>query len=167
LIQLNNVSLTNATQWTGTGTGFNVDITDGTTTWQLRIDDAVDLYSQPAPTGNFNVYGFGNQFDPSAPYTSGYQLLACSSSITAATSTTNIDNELFTIYPNPVFDVLNIKAELMETVVISNLLGQEMLRMENVNSNYTELSTSKLASGVYQIVVISNGKMTVKQFIKA
>jgi hypothetical protein len=167
LIQLNNVSLVNPTQWAAAGTGFNVDVTDGSNTWQLRIDDAVDLYTQPAPTGSFNVYGFGSQFDNLLPYNSGYQLLACNSSITPATGTVNIDNETISIYPNPVLDVLNIKAELMETVVISNLLGQEMLRMENVNSNYTELSTSKLASGVYQIVVISNGKMTIKQFIKA
>ena len=166
-IKLNNVSLVNATQWTGTGTGFNVDITDGSTTWQLRIDDAVDLYTQPAPTGNFNVYGFGNQFDPSSPYTSGYQLLACSSSLTPVTGTTIIEGEFISIYPNPAFDVLNIKAEVIETVIISNLLGQEMIRKDNITANYTELSTSKLAPGVYQIVVLSNGKMTVKQFIKA
>ncbi|MFN8396570.1 MAG: PKD domain-containing protein [Bacteroidia bacterium] len=67
--------LVNPAQWTGTGSGFNVDVTDGTNTIQVRIDADVDLYSQPAPVGEFHVCGLGGQFDNSSPYTSGYQLL--------------------------------------------------------------------------------------------
>lgn len=55
----------------------NLDVTDGTTTFQLRILASTDLGGTPAPQGPFNVTGIGTQFDSSLPYTSGYQLLPC------------------------------------------------------------------------------------------
>ena len=75
LIRMNNVMVVNPAQWTNAGSGFNVDITDGTNTLQLRIDADVDLYSQPCPVGIFDVVGIGGQYDNSSPYTSGYQML--------------------------------------------------------------------------------------------
>ncbi len=68
-------TLVNPTQWTGAGSGFNVDVTDGNNTIQLRIDADVSLYSQPAPVGRFHVCGLGGQFDATSPFASGYQLL--------------------------------------------------------------------------------------------
>jgi hypothetical protein len=41
----------------------------------LRIDADVNLFSQPAPVGPFDVIGIGGQFDNSSPFTAGYQLL--------------------------------------------------------------------------------------------
>ena len=160
------MSLTNATQWTGAGTGFNVDITNGSTTWQLRIDDAVDLFTQPAPSGSFNVYGIGNQFDPSAPYTTGYQLLACSSAITAV-GTETLERLNVNIFHNPVNEELNISADMIEALYISNMLGKEIIRLENVNTNFKTVSTAQLAPGVYNVIVTNNGKRTAKQFVKS
>ncbi|MDX1909658.1 MAG: lamin tail domain-containing protein [Bacteroidia bacterium] len=75
LVTLECVKLVNPTQWTGTGSGFTAQITNGTATFDLRIDNDVALYSQPAPVGYFAVTGLGGQFDSSDPRTSGYQLL--------------------------------------------------------------------------------------------
>jgi hypothetical protein len=75
LVRMNNVTVVNPAQWTNTGSGFTVDVTDGTNTIQLRIDADVNLYSQPAPVGTFDVIGIGGQFDNSTPFTAGYQLL--------------------------------------------------------------------------------------------
>lgn len=72
-------TLVDPAQWTNSGSGFNVDVTDGTNTIVVRIDNDVDLYNQPAPTGEFDVVGIGGQFDNSNPFTSGYQLLPRSS----------------------------------------------------------------------------------------
>ena len=75
LARFNNATIIDPSQWTGSGSGFNVEITNGTDTIELRIDDDVDLYSQPAPSGTFDVIGLGGQFDSSPPATEGYQLL--------------------------------------------------------------------------------------------
>jgi hypothetical protein len=75
LVRFNNATIINPAQWTGAGSGFNVDITNGTDTIQLRIDNDVDLYSLPAPSGTFDVIGLGGQFDNSPPANDGYQLL--------------------------------------------------------------------------------------------
>jgi hypothetical protein len=41
----------------------------------MRIDNEVDLYSQPVPVGMFDVVGIGGQFDGSVPRDEGYQIL--------------------------------------------------------------------------------------------
>jgi plastocyanin/DNA/RNA endonuclease YhcR with UshA esterase domain len=76
LIRMNDVYVINPTQWTNAGSGFSVNVTDGTDTIQLRIDaDVSDVYNSPCPVGTFDVVGIGGQFDNSAPHTSGYQFL--------------------------------------------------------------------------------------------
>ena len=87
LVTFENATLVDPSQWTGSGSGFNVDITNGTDTIAMRIDNDVDLYSEPAPVGFFNVTGIGGQFDFSSPHLSGYQLLPrYMADITPATS---------------------------------------------------------------------------------
>jgi DNA/RNA endonuclease YhcR with UshA esterase domain len=77
LIRINQVSIVDPSQWTGLGSGFNVDVTDGNNTYVMRIDNDVDLFSQPVPTGIFDVVGIGGQFNPSTqpPLLGGYQIL--------------------------------------------------------------------------------------------
>ena len=75
LVRIENVTLVDANDWTGAGAGFNVDVTDGTNTYVVRIDADVDLYGLAAPTGTFSVTGIGGQFDNSSPFDAGYQLL--------------------------------------------------------------------------------------------
>lgn len=73
-IRMNNMTLATPSQWSTSGGSFNVDITDGTNTFTMRIDSDVDIAGTPAPTGSFDVIGVGSQFDSSNPYTSGYQI---------------------------------------------------------------------------------------------
>ena len=75
LVQIKYLTLTTPSQWTGTGSGFNVDVTDGVNTFLMRIDNDVDLYSMSAPTGTFHVTGIGSQYDVSSPYLDWYQIL--------------------------------------------------------------------------------------------
>lgn len=74
LVKLEGVSLVNPDQWTNSGTGFNVDVTNGTATYQVRIVAASNVFGQPAPTGTFNLTGIGGQFDNTSPFTEGYQI---------------------------------------------------------------------------------------------
>ena len=76
LVTLENVFLVESEEWSGTGPGFNVRVTDGgPDTFTVRIDNDVDLYNRGYPQGTFSVTGVGGQFDNSVPYTDGYQLL--------------------------------------------------------------------------------------------
>ncbi|RMG88939.1 MAG: hypothetical protein D6706_22270, partial [Chloroflexi bacterium] len=44
-----NCWLVDSTAWTGTGSGFNVQFTNGTDTLEFRIDNDMPFYSMPAP----------------------------------------------------------------------------------------------------------------------
>jgi len=81
LIQINNLTLVPSTstsaQWpvTGaTGSGRTPRATNGVDTFDIRIDNDVNLFNSPAPVGTFSMIGVGSQFDNSNPHTSGYQL---------------------------------------------------------------------------------------------
>ncbi|RYE15313.1 MAG: hypothetical protein EOP51_27005, partial [Sphingobacteriales bacterium] len=75
LVRLANpVYIVDPTQWTGSGSGFTVNVSDGTNTYAMRITSATDLYAQSAPAGWFYLTGIGGQFDGSAPHTDGYQI---------------------------------------------------------------------------------------------
>ena len=74
LVKIENVTLSNPTQWTNSGSAFNVDVTNGTATFQLRIINATNIFGTAAPTGTFSIVGLGGQFDNSVPYDGGYQL---------------------------------------------------------------------------------------------
>ncbi len=65
--------LVDPSQWADSGS-FNIDVTNGTTTIQVRIDSDIDISGMPAPTGTFDITGIGGQFDAEPPYDSGYQL---------------------------------------------------------------------------------------------
>jgi len=76
LVKLIGWHIIDTMQWTNSGSGFNVDITNGTDTLVMRIDNDVDLYGTPAPTDSLLVImGIGGQYDPAQPYNSGYQVL--------------------------------------------------------------------------------------------
>ncbi len=75
LVRINNLYLADPSQWPGTSTsGWNVDVTNGTDTFTMRIDDSVDLFTAAAPTGNFDLIGIGSQRDTSEPRDEGYQI---------------------------------------------------------------------------------------------
>ncbi|MFZ9968808.1 MAG: beta strand repeat-containing protein [Bacteroidia bacterium] len=81
LIQINNLTLvpssSTSAQWPAsgaTGSGRTPRATNGVDTFDIRIDNDVNLFNSPAPTGTFSMIGVGSQFDNSNPHTSGYQL---------------------------------------------------------------------------------------------
>lgn len=80
LIRINNLTLVTPSQWPisgTTGSGANVDVTDGSNTFTLRIDADVNIWGTTAPAGPFDLVGIGSQFNPttSAPFLSGYQIM--------------------------------------------------------------------------------------------
>jgi len=75
LVKLENVTVVDQTDWDNSNSsGFNVDVTDGTTTFSIRVDNATDLYNMAIPGCVLDITGIGSQFDSSSPYDDGYQL---------------------------------------------------------------------------------------------
>ena len=78
LIRMNNLSLTTPSQWPTpgtTGSGRTVTVTNGVSTFDVRIDADVSLFGTPAPTGPFNMVGIGGQFSTVTPRVGGFQLM--------------------------------------------------------------------------------------------
>jgi len=76
LVTLENLTfVTPAANWPANG---NVDVTDGTTVFTVRVVNASPLSGAVAPVGPFNITGVGGQFDNSSPFDAGYQIFPCS-----------------------------------------------------------------------------------------
>lgn len=72
MVRMECVELIDPTQWTQTGSGFDVDVTDGTNTFVMRVDLNTTIFPVSAPAGHFSVVGIGAQEDDALPYDSGY-----------------------------------------------------------------------------------------------
>lgn len=168
LIRINNLMLVNPAQWTNAGSGFNVDVTNGTTTFQMRIDADVNIFGQPAPTGKFDLIGLGNQFDNSSPYTSGYQVFPRYQEDIMLVSSV-LDPALAAgvkLYPNPVTNMLTFEnPNGFDRVRITNMLGQQLMEIKNVNTK-TQFDVSRLATGTYTLTLMRGNRAWAISFVK-
>ena len=118
---------------------------DSSGTWRIFNDDIA----------NMNVNTLFNVLVMETPPV----LSAQSNSIVAAD---------FSIYPNPVEDVVTISMEEnISKVAVFNMLGQEVKNVVPTNvSNELSLDLSELSKGVYLIKISANDNQYSKQFIK-
>jgi DNA/RNA endonuclease YhcR with UshA esterase domain len=105
LVTITGFQIVNPAQWaTGIGTGFTVQVSNGTRNIDLRIDNDCELFNQPVPTTQIiSITGVGGQFDSSIPRNSGFQLLPRKASdivLNTSVSTAEKRNRL-TFFPNP------------------------------------------------------------------
>jgi hypothetical protein len=73
LIRMENLTVTNVP----TGSSINIDLSDGTNTFTMRVDgdtDVLDSLTFNVGDRICSVNGIGGQFDSSNPFTSGYQI---------------------------------------------------------------------------------------------
>ncbi len=75
MIRVKCYELADPSQWTNTGDGFNVDLTNGDAVLEMRIDADTDIFGTDAPIGVFSVIGIGGQFDTDEPFDEGYQII--------------------------------------------------------------------------------------------
>ncbi len=78
LVRMECMYLVDPDEWGGLDGGFNsfdVEITNGTDTVLLYIDNDVDIFGEPAPSGVFNVTGVGAQDDGDEPLFDNYQIV--------------------------------------------------------------------------------------------
>lgn len=125
-------------------TGNNsIDVTDGTTTFTMRIDADTDIPGTPAPIGAFNLTGVGGQFDNSSPYTSGYQILPCgTSSFETVCDGTNTPDNAVTVAGTTITAVATgVSYQWIDCSDNSEIIGE------------TGISYTATATGDYAVVV--------------
>ncbi|MCX7549044.1 T9SS type A sorting domain-containing protein, partial [Xanthomarina sp. F1114] len=96
----------------------------------------------------FYPFGYG-------PYAGYGQALDFTLNI-GSLSVDSFEANAFSVYPNPIKDVLNIKYKsALESVKVYNLLGQEVYS-QNVSSSHLKLDLSSLHTGAYIVKVFAN-----------
>ena len=82
------------------------------------------------------------------------------------TSVTYIEDSAFSIYPNPVQEVLRFETDFeVEQVIISDMFGKELSR--SFDATQSQVSTTGLTSGVYTISFTdTDGRIGTAKFVK-
>ena len=164
LVILRNLEIVNSGDWSNMGSGFNVDVTDGTNTFAMRIVNGTDIFGTTAPGGTFDLIGIGGQFDFSAPFFEGYQILPRSlDDIRISTSTEDVRlSSKVVLSPNPVHDLLTIKGlNELDRIMVLNAVGQ-VAGIYNQNT----IEVSHLPSGLYFLQIENKGERMVSSFVK-
>ena len=162
LIQINNVNMGLQSGWTvpHASHSFNVNMHVGSL--YLFVDSFMspDLWNlASAPVGIYNIVGFGSQYDPSVPYSTGYSLqprsLADFHQINVGINEAQGDLTA-AVYPNPASTKLTVTftydKEEAYTARITDLTGRVVISETGtvINGDNTMVyNTSGLSNGMY------------------
>lgn len=82
--------------------------------------------------------------------------------------TQNIKNEIFTFFPNPVKETLNLKLQQSDAQIqLYNIQGKVVLERKHITQNEVKLNLSSLSNGTYFLKVrMIDGSTSVKKIIK-
>ena len=68
-----------------------------------------------------------------------------------------VETQNVEVYPNPVKDVLTVKADNLRSVVVYNSIGQRVFAQE-LDSNEVTINTSDFETGIYMVRIVADGK---------
>lgn len=112
--------------------------------------------------GSWNVYPFFDSGNIVISGTSGFTLVKSQNPIF---STDDIDGDTIAVYPNPVQDRLTINSQntLINTLSVTNMLGQVLFNQEGIDDERFVLDTSSYSPGVYIVSINDN---TIRKVVK-
>lgn len=156
LIKINGLSLVDPAEWTTGvgGSGFNVRAVAASNpndTILIRIDRDVQTYNAPVPAQPFDLTGLGGQFDNSAPFTSGYQVLPrYNADISTLSSTHQADFSTYIkVSPNPATDFALVQMTTeFDRLILLSPIGQKLTEVSKP-SNEELLPLRNLSAGTY------------------
>ncbi|MFN8318398.1 MAG: lamin tail domain-containing protein [Saprospiraceae bacterium] len=153
-------------EWKGDGSSFNVNITNGTQTILVRIDNDCSLSNQPAPSAPFTIKGIIGQFDSENPYDEGYQLFPRYAADFVPVSGTNESNteNIFSISPNPGSNYGYIKGLTANDRVSLYTLSGKLI--QNIAGN-DHLEASNLSNGLYLVEIKTKAKTQILKWVIA
>jgi len=71
------------------------------------------------------------------------------------------------MYPNPVKDVLNFKADIaISEIRIYDMLGREVGVFMGGNNSIEKINIHTLSRGTYVLKILANGKIETHKFLK-
>ena len=114
----------------------------------------------PATTGvyyfGFNAYSAANQF----------YLFVDNIMVDVLLGNDSFNTTSFTVYPNPVKDILHINYnDAITKIQVVNMLGQEIIT-KSVNNTQNEIDMSGLVQGTYLVKITSNDRVKTIKVIK-
>ena len=150
-IMLENVSLVDPIATFPTGNN-NLDVTDGTNVYTIRIDGDTDIPESAAPQGMFDVTGVGGQYDSSSPFDSGYQLFPCGLASFEPVSTSEISEDIpfnVGVSPNPFSSEVQVAFSFGNgsSLIVRDVQGRIILRKDVLHGD--KLSTLDWPKGIY------------------
>lgn len=165
LIRINGVHLVSPSQWTGASAGFNVDITNGSQTFQMRVAPNTTVVGMSAPTGNFDVIGTGSQFatTSTSPFADGYQIQPrYIADIILLNGVEEEEQVNVSMFPNPSKGQLNVTLGTdmnNVTIEVVDMTGK-VVQVRNLNNLFagqtTTLNLENHTNGVYMVRVKGN-----------
>ncbi len=169
LIELQDLNIVDASQWTNSGTGFNVDVTNGVDTFLLRVVEPTTLYNDSVPTQTFNLRGHGSQFASSTnpPLLDGYQIqpryredLFFTMSVDVASMTE------VRAYPNPTQRFITIELSVADPaeIAVYNTAGQHIYNGK-VNNGQIVIDTEQWTSNMYIARIVQGSHSTTIRFV--
>lgn len=153
LVRINNLYLTDPSTWDDSGASFNVEATNGTTNYQIRIDSDVNIAGTPAPPALFDIIGLGGQFDPTDPYDSGYQLLPryLDDIINIVNVRTPDLSGHFSVGPNPFAGFLRVETSIpVQECIVQDITGNLLYADQPAGLTWT-IETNQWPAGIYII----------------
>ena len=158
LIEIQDLNLVDATQWTGMGTGFNVDVTNGVDTFLLRVVQPTTLYNDSAPNQTFNLRGHGSQFTTATPALDGYQIQPRYSEDVIYTMRVDVASTTeVRAYPNPTQHIITFELSVADPadMIIYNTAGKPVKSL-HIEGGTVTIDTQEWTAGMY-IARISQG----------
>lgn len=159
LVKLLNVTKPASSTWPNATTAANITLNSPAGQFTARILPVTNIVNDiPAPTSAFNLIGIGGQFDNSAPYTTGYQLVPRRAQDFEAI--TSIGNTLqlaqFNAYPNPTSNVVTLSFEnkqnevmLIDIYDVAGKLIKTLATNISAGANNIEINLSNVEIGYY------------------
>ena len=164
LVKIKNLTIINPDDWNNSSSaGFNVAVTNGTDTFDMRIDQDVDLYQMTVPNYSFNLTGLGGQYDSDSPYFDGYQILPrYMEDLEMITSDENVlleDN--IKVYPNPIHELFTVKMPThADKIQVSNFLGQTIFAKSDPLL-IEQIPCATWDSGIYLVQIFHSKKIKI------
>lgn len=101
--------------------------------------------------------------DPSGTYATGYNMVFKTYvSITTQVSSDVAQLNSVMIFPNPFSSETNLKTEMNlkdATLIVRNLIGQEVKRIKNINGQEIKISRENLNNGIYFIQLVQGNSI--------